>query len=69
MIKIEPLLVISCTIPIVDYNPPNKYVLDNDYSEFSFKNEQKIDPLTDLLYKTLIREIERGQHGPIQDGR
>lgn len=69
MIKIVPLIVISSTLPIVDYNPKNKYVLDNDYSEFNYIDKNSIDPLTDLIYKTLIKEIERGQHEPIQDGR
>lgn len=68
MIKLGPLIIISSTIPTVDYSPPNKYVLDNDYSETIRENYPQLikeDDLTDLIYKTLIEEIERGQHGPL----
>ena len=69
MIKLGSLIIISSTIPIVDYNPPTKYVLDNDYSDFSVKHEP-VDNLTDVLYKTLIKEIEEGVHdGQIPTGR
>jgi hypothetical protein len=68
MIKLGSLIIISSTIPIVDYNPPTKYVPDNDYSEtirMYYPQLIKEDDLTDLLYETLIQEIERGQHGPL----
>lgn len=69
MIKLGSLIIISSTIPIVDYNPPNKYVLDNNYSDFSI-NHEPVDNLTDLLYRTLIKEIEEGVHdGQIHIGR
>jgi hypothetical protein len=67
MIKLGSLIIISSTIPTVDYSPPNKYVLDNDYSETIREHYPQLikeDDLTDLLYKILIEEIERGQHGP-----
>jgi hypothetical protein len=68
MIKLGSLIIICSTIPTVDYSPPNKYVLDNDYSEtirMYYPQLIKKDDLTDLLYETLIQEIERGQHGPL----
>lgn len=68
MIKLGSLIIISSTIQTVDYSPPNKYVLDNDYSETIREHYPQLikeDDLTDLLYKTLIQEIERGQHGPL----
>jgi hypothetical protein len=68
MIKLGSLIIICSTIPTVDYSLPNKYVLDNDYSEtirMYYPQSIKEDDLTDLLYKTLIKEIERGQHGPL----
>jgi hypothetical protein len=43
-------------------------VHDNDYSEtirMYYPQLIKEDDLTDLLYETLIQEIERGQHGPL----
>jgi len=68
MIKLGSLIIISSTIPTVDYSPPTKYVLDNDYSEtirMHYPQLIKKDDLTDLLYETLIQEIERGYHnGP-----
>lgn len=67
MIKLASAIIISSTIPTVDYSPLNKYVLDNDYSDTIreyYPQLIKQDDLTDLLYKTLIEEIERGQHGP-----
>lgn len=72
MIKFGSVIIISSTIPIIDYSLPNKYVVDNDYSDTVrqyYPQLIKEDDLTDLLYRTLIEEIERGQHGPIQDGR
>jgi hypothetical protein len=68
MIKLGSLIIICSTIPTVDYSAPNKYVLDNDYSEtirMYYPQLIKEDDLTDLLYETLIQEIERGQHGPL----
>jgi hypothetical protein len=68
MIKLGSLIIISSTIPTVDYSPQTKYVLDNDYSETIrtyYPQLIKEDDLTDLLYETLIQEIERGQHGPL----
>ena len=68
MIKLGSLIIISSTIPTVDYRTPNKYVLDNDYSETIREHYPQLikkDDLTDLIYKTLIQEIERGQHGPL----
>lgn len=68
MIKLGSLIIISSTIPTVDYSLPTKYVLDNDYSEtirMYYPQLIKEDDLTDLLYETLIQEIERGQHGPL----
>jgi hypothetical protein len=62
------LIIISSTIPFINYNPPNKYILDNDYSETIREHYPQLikeDDLTDLLYETLIQEIERGQHGPL----
>lgn len=61
MIKFGSLIIISSTIPIVDYNPPNKYVINNDYSDL-IKTDNQVDPLTELLYQTLIKEIEKGEH-------
>jgi hypothetical protein len=68
VIKLGSLIIISSTIPTVDYSPPAKYVPDNDYSEtirMYYPQLIKEDDLTDLLYETLIQEIERGQHGPL----
>lgn len=68
MIKLMPAIIISSTIPTVDYSPPNKYLLDNDYSDTIrqyYPQLIKQNDLTDLLYKTLIEEIERGQHGSL----
>lgn len=69
MIILAPIIIVSSTIPIVDYNPPRKYILDNDYSECYINTTTKdLDPLTDFMYKVLSEEIERGQHGPIRHG-
>lgn len=68
MIKLGSLIIISSTIPTVDYSLPNKYVIDNDYSETIREHYPQLikeDDLTDLLYKILIEEIERGQNGPL----
>ena len=68
MIKLGSLIIISSTIPTVDYSLPTKYVPDNDYYDtirMYYPQLIKEDDLTDLLYKTLIQEIERGQHGPL----
>jgi hypothetical protein len=68
MIKLGSLIIISSTIPTVDYSTPHKYVFDDDYSETIREHYPQLiqkDDLTDLLYKTLIQEIERGQHGPL----
>jgi hypothetical protein len=68
MIKLASAIIISSTIPTVDYSLPIKYVPDNDYSEtirMYYPQLIKEDDLTDLLYETLIQEIERGQHGPL----
>jgi hypothetical protein len=65
MIKLSSLIIISSTIPAIDYSPPNKYVLDDDYSEtirIYYPQLIKKDDLKDLLYETLIQEIERGYH-------
>jgi hypothetical protein len=71
MIKLASAIIISSTIPTVDYSPSNKYVIDGDYSDTIREHYPQLirqDDLTDLLYKTLIEEIERGQHGPIRHG-
>lgn len=66
MIKIVPVLVISSTLPAIDYSPPNKYVIDGDYTDTIRQYYPQLiikeDVLTDLLYETLIQEIERGYH-------
>jgi hypothetical protein len=65
MIKIVPALVISSTLSAIDYSPPNKYVIDGDYADTIrqyYPQLIKEDDLTDLLYETLIQEIERGYH-------
>ena len=71
MIKLASVIIISSTIPTVDYSLSNKYVLDNDYSDTIREHYPQLieqDDLTNLLYQTLIEEIERGQHGPIRFG-
>lgn len=68
MIKLASAIIISSTIPTVDYSPSNKYVINCDYSDTIreyYPQLIKQDDLIDLLYKTLIEEIERGQHGPL----
>lgn len=68
MIKLASVVIISSTMPAISYYPPAKFVIDDDYSdtirEYYPQLIQK-DDLTDLLYKTLIEEIERGQHEPL----
>lgn len=68
MIDIIPAIIISSTIPHIEYNIPNKYIVDNDYSD-TIKKKYEMNPFPEILYKTLIEEIERGQHGPIQHGK
>lgn len=67
MIDIIPVIIISSTIPHIEYNIPNKYIFDNDYSETARKR-LKTNPFQEILYKALIEEIERGQHGQIRFG-
>jgi hypothetical protein len=66
MIKIVPVLVISSTLSTIGYSPPNKYVIDGDYTDTIRQHYPQLiikeDDLTDVLYKTLIQEIERGYH-------
>lgn len=67
MIDIIPVIIISSTIPHIEYTPPNKYIVDNDYSDV-VKKRFDTNPFQEILYKALIEEIERGQHGPIRFG-
>lgn len=67
MINIIPVIIISSTIPHIEYTPPNKYIFDNDYSD-AVKKKYETNPFQEILYKALIEEIERGQHGPIRHG-
>ena len=67
MIDIIPVIIISSTIPHIEYNAPNKYIVDNDYNDV-VKKRFETNPFQEILYKALIEEIERGQHGPIRHG-
>jgi hypothetical protein len=65
MIKIVPVLVISSTLSTIGYSPHNKYVIDGDYTDTIrqyYPQLIKEDDLTDVLYKNLIQEIERGYY-------
>jgi hypothetical protein len=72
MIKIVPALVISSTLSAVDYSPKPKYVIDGDYADTIrqyYPQLIKDDPLTDILYQTLIQEIDKGYHEQTLDSR